>query len=152
MNHLETAILATAVRTFEDLAFIFPDAETSAASSDGQRAGVSISFRGPLQGRLVLTVDASMLPTIAMNMMGEAESPSREHQLDALGEIANVVCGNALPVISGDREAFRLDGPSPLPEGDLARLEGEPASGTVSLNLDGTLAEFRLLLDDKTSH
>ncbi len=98
--------------TFEELALLFPEHELSpeqaAAPLD---VAVSVEFRGPLRGRLVLRASSVILPSIAANMLGEGASREPPLQRDALGEIANVICGNVLPAIAGVEAVFHLSAP-----------------------------------------
>lgn len=98
--------------TFEELALLFPEhdlsPEQAAAPLD---VAVSVEFRGPLRGRLVLRASSSILSAIAANMLGEDASRQAPLQRDALGEIANVICGNVLPVIAGAEAVFHLSAP-----------------------------------------
>ncbi len=102
----------TTAATFEDLALLFPEqepnAEQEAAPLD---VTVSVDFRGPFTGRLVLSASAIVLPAIASNMLGEAQSRKPQLQRDALGELANVICGNVLPLIAGAEAVFNLSAP-----------------------------------------
>jgi CheY-specific phosphatase CheX len=111
-------------------------------------AAVEIAFRGVFSGRLVLTVSGPILAVVAGNMLGEDESAMpREAQLDALGELANVICGNVLPEIAGDRETFSLTPPVLLTEipGPLKARAG--TVGEVLVGLDDGRAEVRLYLE-----
>ncbi|WP_411280662.1 chemotaxis protein CheX [Gemmatimonas sp.] len=98
--------------TFEELALLFPEHELSpeqaAAPLD---VAVSVEFRGPLRGRLVLRASSLILPSITANMLGEDASRQRPLQRDALGELANVICGNLLPAIAGVEAVFHLSAP-----------------------------------------
>ena len=90
-----------AVRTLEDMCFFsvsnaLTDEQTS-AHADG---AMEVRFRGPRTGRLVVRLAGGMLPVLANNMLGDADGTPAMQQ-DALGELANVICGNLLPLISG---------------------------------------------------
>jgi CheY-specific phosphatase CheX len=106
------ALYQAAALTFEELGFLFPnedlEPEQRTAVADGT---VSVDFTGPFSGRLVLRVCGAILPTIAANMLGEDEPPSVALQQDVLGELGNVVCGNALPLMAGREVVFRLSPP-----------------------------------------
>ena len=111
-------------------------------------AAVEIAFKGIFSGRLVLTVSGPILAVVAGNMLGEDESEMpREAQLDALGELANVICGNVLPEIAGDRETFALTPPVLLAE--IPRPVDAQAGtvGEVRVGLDEGRAEVRLYLE-----
>ena len=143
-SSLESSLYRVASSTFEELGFMLPDREPSErqleAALDGE---VSVSFQGPFDGCVRLRVFGGVLPTLAMNMLGESELPAEALQRDALGEVANVICGNVLPAIAGSTEVFRLDAPrSGLPACRACSL-GERVS-VVVLGLDGGRAELSL--------
>ncbi len=111
-NTMVRSLSQTTAATFEDLALLFPDAEPSAEQlAMPLDVTVSVDFRGPLTGRLVLRASHVVLPTIAANMLGEDESRQAPLQRDALGELANVICGNVLPAIAGAEAVFHLAAP-----------------------------------------
>jgi CheY-specific phosphatase CheX len=104
-----------AALTFEELGFLFPnqdlEPEQQSAVPDGT---VSVDFQGPFNGSLILRLCGELLPMIAANMLGEDEPPSDALQQDVLGELGNVVCGNALPLMAGREVVFRLSPPRVL--------------------------------------
>ena len=108
----EQALHRTMVATFEELGLIVPDHELSpkqnAANLD---FSVSVSFRGPISGRLVLRASSSVLAELAANMLGVDSANDRATQQDALGEVANVICGNFLPKVAGASAVFVLSAP-----------------------------------------
>lgn len=144
---LETALFATAVRTFEDLAFMFPEPSGDRVEEREPNAGVSVAFQGPISGRLELRVCAHLLPALAANMLGDDEQVSPAQQLDALGEIANVVCGNVLPVITNAKEIFHLEGPRSLTGADLLNADAN-ADAFVRLYLDEGCAGLHLIVSE----
>ena len=146
---LETRLFRATVRTFEDLGFMLPSFDLNDAQKRARPdAAVEIAFRGIFSGRLVLTMSGPILAVAAGNMLGEdeAEMP-REAQLDALGELANVICGNVLPEIAGDRETFALTPPALLTE-IPGPLKGQAGTvGEVRVGLDDGRADVRLYLE-----
>jgi hypothetical protein len=154
---LETRLFRATARTFEDLGFILPTWEVSDRQR-GFRSGatVAVDFGGPFSGRLVLTVFGPVLTQVAGTLIGsEPSEVSPEMSMDTLGELANVICGNVLPEIAGDRVTFALNPPAslaevPAPEapegGVLAEVRVGVAEGraVVRLYLAGSLpAEAR---------
>lgn len=133
-----------ATSTFEELALLF----ASEALSDVQEAAVAsttvrVAFRGPLTGALELRVSDALLPQIAANMLGFMEQPAAQLQQDAMGELANVICGNVLPDVAGPAAVFDLDAPvvvttpMPSPPRAVARLGLEDSGrADVALYLD----------------
>ncbi len=116
--------------TFEELALLFPEHELSPEQAAAPlEVAVSVEFRGPRRGRLVLRASSNILSSIAANMLGEDASRERPLQRDALGEIANVICGNLLPAIAGVAAVFHLSAPR-VHEGldDVSRHEDAPVA------------------------
>lgn len=132
--------------TFEDLAFLFLEPECSeeqaAAPLD---AAVSVDFHGPVRGRLTVRVSSRLMPTIAANMLGEEQARQVPLQRDALGEVANVVCGNALPLIAGAGAVFRLDAPRWIADEPRAR-DGDAPAARIAGGVDDGRAEVELFL------
>jgi CheY-specific phosphatase CheX len=141
---LNEVLHRAAVTAFEELAFVFPMPELEPPPAGGRTAAI-VDFDGHCAGQLILSVSDELLPVIAANMLGApadgSETPSRDEQLDALKEVANVICGNVLPSIDGPRALFRLHAPR-LAEGAEA---GEPAARADVLLLEGS-ATVRLFL------
>jgi CheY-specific phosphatase CheX len=109
-------LFQAAVLTFEELCFLLPDPELQESQRQAPvDLAVRIAFSGPFRGHLLIKVCGGLLPMLAANMLGQAETPPAEQQHDALGEVANVVCGNLLPRIAGPKEVFQL-GPPQLVE------------------------------------
>ena len=141
---LGAALEAAAVATLEQLAFGFAYAEP-AASPEPADAAAEVAFEGPCRGVLRLRLGGGVLPALAANMLGQDEGPAEALQLDALAEIANVVCGNVLPHVGGTRAVFRLGSPrtaagEPAPRGEpaaRARLAVEDGWAEVALWLEG---------------
>ena len=130
MNRLQlhTALATATTSTFEELALLLvvapearPDAP-AAAPADASRppCGVRVDFDGPWGGSVVLRVDEAVLDAAAANMLGIAAAPDAPARRDALGELANVVCGNVLPVIAGRAAVFALQAPRWIGAADAA--------------------------------
>lgn len=146
-QHLAQALLQAAALTFEDLGFMLPTPELDAQQQSlALDTAVSVSFHGPQSGRLVILTCREMLPMLAANMLGEEEA-SEQQQRDALGEVANVICGNMLPGLAGAKAVFNLDPPRFMATTqDLA--DGSTAlAAEAQLGLDIGRAELRLFLN-----
>ncbi len=109
---LETELYKAAILAFEELGFLLPTPEIDEQQLNARVEGsVSVDFEGPFSGKLLLRVCGGLLPIIATNMLGEEDVPSKSLQYDALGEIANVICGNMLPEIGGSDHIFHVSAP-----------------------------------------
>jgi chemotaxis protein CheY-P-specific phosphatase CheC len=137
----ETKLFKAAALTFEELGFMFPSSELEEYQEAAPPvAAVSVEFEGPFNGRLVVTACGDLLPALVTNMLGQEGTPSEQQQQDALGEIANVICGNVLPEIAGSKEVFHLHPPQPV---DCAQACHDPATECVVANAQIGLDEGR---------
>ncbi len=75
---------------------------------------VTIEFRGPLTGRIVLIAPDEICTELATNVLGldDDEELSDEMAHDALKELLNVTCGQWLTAVAGDQPVFDLTVPS----------------------------------------
>ncbi len=136
-EHLEEA--------FETAAFIGPEELEEIPEPAEDWITVVVDFEGDVAGRLVLSAEPGLVGAIAGNMLGEdAESLPLDRQVDALKEMANIVCGN----LFADEE-FReaeIDILSPVQE-RAPRLRDDLAGGeVVRLGLED-MVEGRMLAE-----
>lgn len=132
---IRSALVQAAASTFELLGFLIPDEEV-VPEQEGLPldAACRVRFRGPISGALEVEVSGPVLAEFAGNMLGSDGPPSREVELAALGEAANVICGNVLPAIAGNRAVFDLSAPETSTKPILRRpAEGELASVVLGL-------------------
>jgi CheY-specific phosphatase CheX len=137
-------LLAAAATTFESLAMLPSSASLSAVEAAAPIAfGVRVDFEGPLRGRLELRVTADVACCVAENMLGLPIALDTDATLvrDALGEVANVVCGNVLPELAGRDAVFHLSAPYVCGAPD-----GTPNDFALSLGVDGGRADLTLHL------
>lgn len=104
--------------TFEVVCFLFPldpweveEMEEQELSSDITKS--IVTFEGAASGAMVIAASADMLDTIAENMTG-AEDTSVEEKEAALCELANIICGNTVPIFSKNRQICSIHPPSIL--------------------------------------
>jgi CheY-specific phosphatase CheX len=125
MNKLQTNLFKAGLKVFEDMGFMLPNSELDSEQARAEfHSAVSIEFNGPMKGKLILTINGDILPALTSNMLGEEEAPSALQQEDALKELANVICGNLLPLIAGPTALFQL---------------GEPRLRSIHEDLNGNL-------------
>lgn len=133
--------------TFEALAMLFPETELSAEQQAAPLdVAASVEFRGPLNGRLVLRASSVILPDVANNMLGAEDDRPAALQRDALGELANVICGHVLPRIGGAGAVFSLAAPNLHVDGKLPIRDRDVPSATVMVGLAQGRAEALLFV------
>ncbi len=143
MSDIKDTLRQLTVQTFEELAMLLPDADVSAAPA----LAVATAFSGPISGRLVIALfDDAVLRQLAENMLGSEVAPDSSMLADALGETANVLCGNLLPHLGGARDEYRIAAPVLIADvRSLAVLQQPLAACTIGL--DAGRAEVYLFTD-----
>jgi CheY-specific phosphatase CheX len=134
-------------QTFEELALLFPDATLTERQARAPLAATAIvEFTGPMRGRLALRVSAEVLPAAAANMLGEDEGRQSPLQRDAVGELANVICGNVLPAIAGAEAVFLLSAPRVEP-GDVVPVREGDRQGARHAAVEIGVEDGRAVVD-----
>ena len=147
---MEKELRAATIRAFEESAFLMP---VLGAELPDDRAApdevVRVPFEGPLTGEFVLEVYGGVAAVLAANMLGTNEAPTRLTQLDAVCEMANVVCGNVLPRLSGSPRAFRIGAPELLCEWEVMGLARCPASAQTFVGFEEGGVRVKLYLNEQ---
>lgn len=113
-KELENEIGQLFIESLEKLCSMFPDLNQEKEKIDCRyEAGIEIGFSGPHEGKLYLLLYGNILSDLASGMLSN-EKCSETEKTDALGEFANILCGNVLPFIGGAKALFRIDAPKPV--------------------------------------
>jgi CheY-specific phosphatase CheX len=148
MNQLQTSLFRAGLRVFEDLGFMLPTSELdSEQAAAGFHSAVSVNFSGPMRGALLVAINGDILPVLASNMLGENDAPSVLQQEDALKEVANVICGNLLPMIAGPAAVFDLGEPQ-LRASEDAPDRNLPLAAKQAIGLENGRADLLLFLSE----
>jgi CheY-specific phosphatase CheX len=147
LNSLKSRLYQATALTFEQLGFVLPASELD-STQRGARcdARVMVSFHGPCEGRLIIATDGDVLATVVANMLGDEGEISEESRLDALGELANVICGNVLPLLMGPAAIVSLAPPRVISGEVGAAAADESVAAEVEVGLDDGRAEVTLLV------
>lgn len=133
--------------TLEKLAFLFATPmDASPAIDETQLTTVRVEFGGAFAGGVELSLSGPVLDELAVNMLGadDGESIAPEARLDALKELANVVCGNLLPILGGGEAVFNIQAPVVVPDGHPGWAD---CAARCDLALDQGVCRVRLRLD-----
>jgi CheY-specific phosphatase CheX len=109
-SQVEKILYRKAALIFEELGFLMPQSDFCEPDTS-DNPGACISFKGSFNGRLTVSLSGEIFSMLSSNMLGQEEPAARQMQEDALREITNVICGNALPAIYGLHEVFHLESP-----------------------------------------
>lgn len=130
-----------AAMVFEELAFFFPEPLEGDLPADAGDGIVGVDYQGPTAGRLLLRMSAGSLAPFAANMLGVDGEPPLAAQHDALGELANVICGNLLPRITENNPPFDLGAPRRYDAWDRAFDGAGEQLARVAFQLDSGRAD-----------
>lgn len=102
----------------------------------GEKYCAEVGFSGSMQGLVSVVVPGTMMPVIYRNMAGEGEEPTYDQQLDALGELTNVLCGNLLGRLAGPEPIFDLAAPQVAQVGAATENKGRRTSIRMAMDED----------------
>lgn len=90
--------------TFEITCYMFPLDEWELDELDIEEVsdtvtGAMVRFDGASEGGLLIRPNNELLTAIASNMLGEEEASEAQKE-GALCEIANIICGNTVPIFA----------------------------------------------------
>jgi len=148
-KRIQTALYRATVSTFESMGFLLPTKELDENQlKAAAEAIVYINFHGPVSGRLYLRTFGDLLPILTANMMGLMEAPGSSLQQDALGELANVICGHMVSQLADPAAAYQLDSPTFLSVRSPDNQETRPLEAQVQLGVENGRAVVELLISE----
>jgi CheY-specific phosphatase CheX len=150
MQVTEQTIAGVAKDVLETMAFVLVIPGGDESAGDGTIVRATVGFEGPFGGSVSLTIPDAAVPEIVANMLGNDDGgpPTVQQQCDAVGELANVMCGNLVQALAGPEPVFRLEAPKVAT--DLTAAGSESASGVVTsarVPLENGWAELSLVLN-----
>lgn len=110
----------------------------------------AMSFRGPMQGTLLLAVPRSACLEITGNVLGmEVDDPFvAERATDSLKEILNVTCGHILTELAGEAPVFDLSIPEVKDLDDTAAQLFLDDPHTLAFQADDCPMLVQLIIDE----
>jgi len=138
------AVREVTSKSLEDLCFLIPGADEAAFADEVVTAAACVVFEGPKTGTVLIEMRGGLLQEIATNMLGDDAGES--HRRDALGEVANIICGHIVPVIWGAEAVFSLRRPE-FPDDLGASLKSRAVFAAGSVAFDSGVADVTLFVD-----
>jgi CheY-specific phosphatase CheX len=149
---IENVLKEATIRTFEDICFMYlePELKDSQKSLELEAAS-EVKFRGDFTGRLMIESRGGLFSSIASNMLSN-EHPSLQQKKDALGEIANIICGNIVPSLGWRKgRGYKIESPIYLNKDELLNEEKGKLLAEITLNFNQGRADIKLFVDDYNS-
>jgi CheY-specific phosphatase CheX len=147
---IENVLTEATIRTFEDICFMYLEPELKDSQKNlALEAAAEVKFRGDFAGKLVIESRGGLSSAIATNMLSN-DNPNSQQKKDALGEIANIICGNIVPSL-GRRKGpgYKIESPISLNKDELLKEEKGKPLAEVSFNFNQGRADIKLFVDDR---
>jgi CheY-specific phosphatase CheX len=114
-NHKES-LSEIVCKVFEQTAFLFPekvDFEEGISYDDFELISANLSFTGDLAGDVSLILPLDLCRELAANLLGEdmTEGTDRDKYIDAAKEMLNIITGQLLTELFGQKALFSLGSP-----------------------------------------
>jgi CheY-specific phosphatase CheX len=129
-----TEVTQASANTMEAMAMMFLVPEEVACPGDPGMTSAVVEFTGPTTGKLMVSMSNNLLGELAGNMLGvmDTTETTYDQQVDALKEVANVICGNLLPAVSGNQAVFHMGAPALVD--NSANVDGATLAGEAQLH------------------
>jgi CheY-specific phosphatase CheX len=155
MKETQKVLLGVVRNVLERFTFMFceTDDEKRFADCQGPFLYASVTFSGSRQAMISLTAPESLCLEMAANILGADPSEiDAEAGVDAIKELVNVVCGELIPALYGDKEVFDLTVPSAyrIDTGKWLELVAVPENMQLWVEDRPVLASLALAGDSRT--
>jgi CheY-specific phosphatase CheX len=148
-KQIENVLKESTIITLEDLCFIYQVPELKDAQENlPLEAAAEVKYRSDdFTGKLLIETRGGLFSAIASNILSN-DDPSAQQKKDALGEIANIICGNVVPSLGGGGREYKIEPPRSLNKDDLLKEEkqGKPMA-EITLNFNDGRADIKLFVD-----
>jgi len=151
-TRIEKALEEATVKTFEDVFFMYPSPELKDIQKNLKpEAAAAVKYRGNYTGKLLVETRGALLSAIATNILSNDLSDSRQKD-DALGELANIICGNIVPYLGRGGKGYKIESPKSLNRKQLLeeKKQGKPVA-KLTLNFDQGRADIKFYVDGNFS-
>lgn len=143
-----------AVNTFEITCYMFPLEEWELEDGDeitrpdGSVRSI-VRFDGAADGAMVISPSGELLEAIAENMLGSEET-DRELREGALCEIANIICGNTVPLFARNENICYIRPPRIAePDENTDELFSKMKKESLEVLLDEGMAEITIYYSEQ---
>ncbi len=103
-----------------------------------------VTFHGAATGAMVISADEQLFVAIAANMLGVDETHENEKEA-ALREIANIICGNTVPLFAKNGKICYIDPPEIYSDAsDLTKIYKDYNHCELTLYLDEGVSQISI--------
>lgn len=146
---IENVLKEATIRTFEDICFMYLDPELAESQKNLEpEAAAEVTFHGDMTGKLIIESRGGLYSAMAINMLSH-DHPSVQQKKDALGEIANIICGNIVPSLGRRKEkGYKIESPVYLDKTAWLKENQRKPLAEVILNFNQGRADIKIFVDD----
>lgn len=140
--------------TFEITCYMFPledwEIEDGAVLTEpGGKLRSIVRFDGAAEGAMVINPSPELLESMACNMLG-IDRADQEQKKGALCEIANIICGNTVPLFARDKNICYIRPPRIAEPGeDTDQTFAGMTKETMQVNLDEGAAQITIYYSEE---
>jgi CheY-specific phosphatase CheX len=147
-SKIEKVLEEAAVNTFEDICFMYQVPELKDIQKNlTLEAAAEVKYRGDYTGKLLIETRGGLFSAIAANILS-INSPSSLQKRDALGEIANIICGNVVTSLGRSKLGYKIESPKSLKKDELLKekRQGKPLV-EITINFNEGRADIKFFVD-----
>lgn len=138
-----------ALKTFEITTYMFPldDMEIEEMNTEEtllESISASVSFEGAARGEMIISASPGLYEAIVENMLGVDDTTTEEKDA-ALCEIANIICGNIVPLFANNGLICKINPPAIVQNGEASKEKFKNfLNEDVTLFLDEGIAKISI--------
>jgi len=147
-SKIEKVLEEASVNTFEDTCFMYQVPELNNVQKNlTLEAAAEVKYRGDYTGSLLIETRGGLFSAIAANILS-IDSPSCLQKKDALGEIANIICGNVVTSLGRSKQGYKIESPRSLKKDELlkGKRQGKPLA-EITMNFNEGRADIKFFVD-----
>ncbi|MFA5322872.1 MAG: chemotaxis protein CheX [Smithella sp.] len=145
---IKKALDVASINTFEDVCFMYQVPELKNIQKNLKpEASSAVRYRGDYAGTLLIETSGNLFSAIAANILS-TEDPDSRQKRDALGEIANIICGNVVTSLGRGKLGYKIESPKSLSKKELLKKTGhEKPVAEITLNFNEGRADIKFFID-----
>jgi CheY-specific phosphatase CheX len=147
-SKIEKVLEEASVNTFEDTCFMYQVPELNNVQKNlTLEAAAEVKYRGDYTGSLLIETRGGLFSAIAANILS-IDSPSCLQKKDALGEVANIICGNVVTSLGRSKQGYKIESPRSLKKDELLKEKRQgKALAEITMNFNEGRADIKFFVD-----
>ncbi len=146
---IKKALEEATVSTFEDICFMYAVPELKEIQKNLKpEAAAVVEYKGDYAGKLLIEARGGLFSAIAANILSN-DNPTPRQKRDALGEIANIICGNIVTCLGGGKQGYKIESPKFLSKSKMGKEEQKnKLLSEITLNFKEGRVDIKFFVDN----